>query len=136
MFVRGLEGAEDAGLTLSGAIAEVKEKNPSLSSARWRLGLLEADVAVNSAFPNPSLEIEKSASGDTEDYEVKASQPVPLTRRTHAARSAALADFEAGKKELEALETVILGEARKAWYGLRISQERRRFEETNLRFSM
>ncbi len=136
VLVRGLEGPGEDGLTLSGVIAEVKEKNPSLSSARWRLGLLEADVAVNSAYPNPSLEMEKSASGDTDGYEVKASQPVPLTRRAGTARSAALAEFEAGKLELEALETVILAEARKAWYALRISKERRRFEETNLKFSM
>lgn len=122
-------------LTLPAALAAAKAGNPELSSARRQLGLLEAEVAVNSAYPNPSLEMEKSASGG-DAYELKAVQPVPLTRRTGTAKAAARAVYDAAKEELAALETRVLASARKAWYALRIAKERRSFEETNLKFSM
>ena len=123
-------------MTLSGVIKEVKDNNPSLAAARRQLSLLEADELISSAYANPNIEIEKSASGGPAGYEVKASQPVPLTRRTGKAKAAARTAFEAAKKELEALENLTLSSARKAWYALHIAKERRNFEETNLRFSM
>lgn len=134
----GLSAMEpkDAGMKLESVVAEARASNPVLVAARRQLGLLEAEVAVNSAYPNPSIEIEKPTSGDISDYALKAVQPVPLTRRAGTAGAAARAAYEAAQKELEALETAIVGAARKAWYGLRIARERRNFEETNLRFSM
>lgn len=134
----GLSAAEpqDAGMKLESVVAEARASNPALAAARRQLGLLEAEVAVNSAYPNPSIEIEKPTSGDINDYALKAVQPVPLTRRAGTAGAAARAAYEAAQKELEALETAIVGAARKAWYSLRIARERRNFEETNLRFSM
>ena len=123
-------------LTLAGTLAEVKTANPSLAAARRQLGLLEAEVTINSAYPNPSIEIDKSVSSVFAGYEIKAVQPVPLTRRAGTAGAAARASYEAAQKELQALETVILSAARKAWYALRIAKERRNFEETNLKFSM
>lgn len=123
-------------LTLPGIIAEVKTANPSLAAARRQLGLLQAEVVINSAYPNPSIEIDKSGSSAFDGYEIKAVQPVPLTRRAGTAGAAARATYEAAQKELQALETVIFSAARKAWYALRIAGERRNFEERNLRFSM
>ncbi len=123
-------------LTLPGILSEVKDSNPSLAAARRQLGILEAEVTINSAYPNPSIEIDKAASSGSDGYELKAVQPVPLTRRASTAGSAALASYEAAQKELQALETVILSAARRTWYALRIAKERRNFEETNLRFSM
>jgi len=123
-------------LSLPGIISEVKTANPSLAAARQQLGLLEAGVVINSAYPNPSIEIDKSASSVFDGYEIKAVQPVPLTRRAGMAGAAARASYEAAQKELEALETIIFSSARKAWYSLRIAKERRNFEETNFRFSM
>ena len=61
---------------------------------------------------------------------------MPLTRRVGTAKVAARAVYDAAKEELAALETRVLGAARKAWYALRIARERRNFEETNLKFSM
>ena len=123
-------------LTLPGILSEVKTANPSLAAARWQLGLLEAEVAINSAYPNPNIEIDKAASSGSEGYEVKVVQPVPLTRRNGTAGAAARASYEAAQKELQALETIILSAARRAWYALRIARERINFEEKNLRFSM
>jgi len=123
-------------LTLPGIISEVKTANPSLAAARRQLGLLQAEVVINSAYPNPSIEIDKSASSVFDGYEIKVVQPVPLTDRVGTAGAAARASYEAAQKELQALETVILSAARKAWYALRIAGERRNFEEKNLRFSM
>jgi len=130
------EGQKSMEMTLAAVIEEVKANNPSLTAAKRQLSLLEAEVAINSAYPNPSIEIEKSASGDSDGYEVKAAQSVPLTRRAGTARAAARAGFEAAKKELEALENFTLSAVRKTWYALHISKERRNFEETNLKFSM
>lgn len=129
-------GPADPGLTLAGVIQEVRGGNPALAAARRRLGLLEAEVKIASAYPNPGIEIEKSAAGDVNGYEIKAVQPVPLTRRAASAAAAAGAGLEAARKELEALENSVLSSARKAWYMLRIAGERRNFEETNLKFSM
>lgn len=126
----------DAGMKLPEAVAQARANNPALAAARRQLGLLEAEVAINSAYPNPNIEVEKPASGDINDYSLKAVQPVPLTRRAGTAGAAASAAYEAARKDLEALQTTILGAARKAWYALRIAKERRNFEETNLRFSM
>ena len=123
-------------LALAGVLAEVKTANPSLAAARRQLSLLEAEVEINSAFPNPSVEIQQSAPCDPDYHEVKVAQPVPLTRRAGTAAGAAQAAYEAAQKELEALETIIFSSARKAWYALRIAKERRNFEETNLKFSM
>ena len=123
-------------LTLPGILSEVKTANPSLAAAKRQLGLLEAEVAINSAYPNPSIEIDKAVSSGSDGYEVKAVQPIPLTRRTSTAAAAARASYESAQKELQALETIILNAARKAWYALRIGKERRDFEEKNLRFSM
>lgn len=123
-------------LTLPAIMAEVKTANPSLAAARRRLGLLEAEIVINSAYPNPTIEIDKNVSSVFDGYEIKAVQPVPLTNRAGTAGAAARASYEAAQKELEALETVILSAARKAWYSLRIGKERREFEEKNLRFSM
>ncbi|HCE98810.1 MAG TPA: hypothetical protein DER10_09970 [Elusimicrobia bacterium] len=123
-------------LTIAGVITEVKANNPSLSAARRRLGLLEAEVTINSAYPNPSIEAEKSASADSTGYEVKVTQPIPLTRRAGKAGAAARAGLEAAKKELEAMENFTVSAARKTWYTMRIAKERRNFEETNLKFSM
>ena len=123
-------------LTLSAIMAEVKTANPALAAARRQLGLLEAEVAINSAYPNPGIEIDKAVSSGSDGYEVKAVQPIPLTRRTSTAAAAARASYESAQKELQALETIILNAARKAWYALRIGRERRDFEEKNLRFSM
>lgn len=123
-------------LTLAGILSEVRAANPSLEAARGQLGLLQAEVAINSAYPNPSLEVDKAISAGSDGYEAKLVQPVPLTRRTGTAGAAARAAFGAGQKELEALENNILSSARKAWYALRIARERRNFEETNLKFSM
>lgn len=123
-------------LTLPAVLAEVKAANPALAAARQRLGLLQAEVSVNSAYPNPSLELEKAVSAGSDGYEAKLSQPVPLSRRAGTAGAAAGAAHDAARKELEALETSFLGSARKAWYSLRIAGERRSFEETNLRFAM
>lgn len=123
-------------LTLPGILSEVKTANPSLAAARRQLGLLQAEVVINSAYPNPSIEIDKSASSVFDGYEIKAVQPVPLTRRAATAGAAASASYEAAQKELQALETAILSSARKAWYALQIAVERRNFEEKNLRFSM
>lgn len=131
-----LAAAEDAGMKLSEAVAQARASNPALAAARRQLGLLEAEVAINSAYPNPSIEVEKPTSGDITDYSLKAVQPVPLTRRAGTAGAAARAAYDAARKELEALETSIVGAARKAWYALRIAKERRNFEEANLRFSM
>lgn len=125
-----------SGLTLSGLLDEVRASNPELAEARRRLGLLEAEADISSAYPNPEVEIQKSVPGDEEFYEVKATQRVPVTRRYGTARAAALAELDAGRKSLDALETLTFSGARKAWYGLRIAIERRRFEETNSRFSM
>jgi len=135
---RGVTSAQGAppALTLPGILSEVKTANPALAAARRQLGLLEAEVAINSAYPNPGIELDKAASSGSDGYELKAVQPVPLTRRAGTAGSAARASYEAAQKELQALETVILGAARKTWYALRIAKERRNFEETNLRFSM
>jgi outer membrane protein TolC len=124
------------GMTLADVIAEVKAGNPSLTAARRQLVVLEAGVKINSAYPNPGIEIEKAASGGSDGYEIKAVQPVPLTRRAGTAAAAARADLEAAKKETEALENFTLSSARKVWYALRIAKERRNFEETNLKFSM
>lgn len=123
-------------LTLPGILSEVKTANPALAAARRRLGLLQAEVIINSAYPNPSIEIDKSVSSVFDGYEIKAVQPVPLTNRAGTAGAAARASYEAAQKELQALETVVLSSARKAWYALRIGKERREFEEKNLRFSM
>lgn len=123
-------------LTLPGIIAEVRTTNPSLAAARLKLGLLEAEVTINAAYPNPSIEIDKAASAGSDGYELKVVQPVPLTRRAGTAGGAAHAAYEAAQKDLQALEAVILSAARKAWYALRIAGERRNFEEKNLRFSM
>lgn len=135
-YAMAASGQEGAALTLSSALAAARSENPSLAAVRRQLGLLEAEVAANSAYPNPSLEVEKAVSGGSDGYEAKLAQPVPLTRRSGTAAGAARASYEAAKKELEALETKVLGEVRKAWYGLRIAKERRNFEETNLKFSM
>jgi len=116
-------------LTLSAIMAEVKTANPALAAARRQLGLLEAEVAINSAYPNPGIEIDKAVSSGSDGYEVKAVQPIPLTRRTSTAAAAARASYESAQKELQALETIILNAARKAWYALRIGKERRDFEE-------
>lgn len=126
----------DAGMKLADVVSQARADNPALAAARRQLGLLEAEVAMNSAYPNPSLELEKAVSAGSDGYEAKLSQPVPLTRRTGTAGAAARAAYDAARKELEALETYVLGAARKAWYALRIAKERRNFEETNLRFSM
>ena len=123
-------------LTLPGVIAEVKTANPSLAAGRRQLALLQAEVGINSAYPNPSIEIDKAASSGSDGYEIKVAQPVPLTRRAGTAAGAAHAAYEAAQKELLALETVILSAARKAWYALRIARERSNFEEKNVRFSM
>ena len=131
-----MEEAKDAGLKLAGAVAEARANNPALAAARRQLGLLEAEVKINSAYPNPSLEMQKSAPGDPAYDEIKLAQPVPLTRRSGTAGAAAGAAYEAAQKELQALETAVLGSVRKAWYALRIAKERRNFEETNLKFSM
>lgn len=122
-------------ITLPGAVSAVKAGNPSLLAARRQLGLLEAEVTVNSAYPNPSLELEKSMSGGN-GYELKALQPVPLNRRAGTAKAAAAASPDAAKKDVEALETRLLRATRGAWYALRIARERSNFEETNLKFSM
>ena len=131
-----MEEPKDSGLKLDNAVAEARANNPALATARRQLGLLEAEVIINSAYPNPSIEVEKPTYGDITDYALKAVQPVPLTRRAGTAGAAASAAYEAARKELEALETAVLGAARKAWYALRIAKERRNFEETNLKFSM
>jgi outer membrane protein TolC len=123
-------------LSLAGLLAEVKSANPSLAAASRQLALLETEAVINSAYPNPSVEIEKAASSGPDGYEVKVVQPVPLTRRAGTAGAAARASYEAAQKELQALETAVLNSARKAWYALRIAGERRNFEEKNLRFSM
>ena len=123
-------------LTLPGILSEVRTGNPSLAAARRQLDLLEAEVTINSAYPNPSIELDKAVSSGSDGYEVKVVQPVPLTRRAGTSEAAARAAFEAAQKELQALETVTLSAARKTWYALRIAKERRNFEETNLRFSM
>ena len=132
-FVLAAPEPEGTALTLPSALAAARSDNPSLAAARRQLSLLEAEIAANSAYPNPRLEVEGSASGGNA-YELKAVQPVPLTRRSGTAASRATC--EAAKKELEALETKVLGAARKAWYALRIAGERRNFEETNLKFAM
>lgn len=124
------------GLTLPGILSEVKTANPALAAARGQLGLLKAEVAINSAYPNPSLEVDKAISAGSDGYEVKLAQPVPLTRRAGTAGAAASAVYEAAQKELEALETAILSAARKAWYSMRIARERRNFEETHLKSAM
>lgn len=126
----------DAGMKLPEAVAQARANNPALAAARRQLGLLEAEVSINSAYPNPGIEVEKPASGDINDYALKVVQPVPLTRRAGTAGAGASAAYEAAQKELEALETSVLGAVRKAWYALRIARERRNFEETNLKFSM
>ncbi len=131
-----MEGLKAAELTLAGVIDEVKANNPSITAAKRQLNLLEADITMNSAYPNPGIEIEKSASGDSKGYEVKVAQPMSLTRRAGKAGAVAQAVFEAAKKELAALENLTLSAVRKAWYALRIAKERRNFEETNLKFSM
>ena len=130
------EPASPPALTLPAALAEVKSANPALAAARRQLGLSEAEVIINSAYPNPTIEIDKDVSSVFDGYEIKAVQPVPLTDRAGTAGAAARASYEAAQKELQSLETVILSAARKAWYTLRIAKERRNFEETNLRFSM
>jgi outer membrane protein TolC len=124
------------GLTLQSALALVSAANPELTSARRRLGLLEAEAEINSAYPNPTVEMEKAVSTGSDGYELKAVQPVPLTRRSATAGAAARASYEAAQNELRALETVILSSARKAWYALRIAGERRNFEEKHRRSSM
>jgi len=131
-----MEEQEGAGLNLAAIAAEAKTNNPSLGAARRRLSLLEAEIEVNSAFPNPTLEIDQAVSPGSDGYEAKLAQPVPLTRRAGTARAAAQARYEAARKELEALESRILSSVRKAWYSLRIARERRNFEETNVKFSM
>lgn len=123
-------------LTLPAILSEVRTANPALAAARRQLSLLETEVMINSAYPNPSIEIDKAVSSGSDGYEIKAVQPVPLTRRAATAGAAASASLEAAQRELQALETVILSAARKTWYALRIAKERRNFEETNLRFSM
>ncbi|MDO8803559.1 MAG: TolC family protein [Elusimicrobiota bacterium] len=135
---RGPSAAQEPppALTLPATLSEVRTANPSLAAARRQLDLLEAEVIINSAYPNPSIEIDKAASSGSDGYEIKAVQPVPLTRRAGTAGAATRASYEAAQKELQALETVILSAARKTWYALRIAKERRSFEETNLRFSM
>lgn len=134
----GLSAMEpkDAGMKLESVVAEARANNPALAAARRQLGLLEAEIGINSAYPNPSLEVDKAISAGSDGYVAKLAQPVPLTRRAGTAGAAAQAAYEAAQKELEALETAILGSARKAWYSLRIAKERRNFEETNLKFSM
>lgn len=131
-----MEEAKDAGLKLAVVVEEARANNPALAAARRQLGLLEAEVEINAAYPNPTVEIQQSAPGDSDYHEVKVAQPVPLTRRAGTAAGAAHAAYEAAQKELEALETIILSSVRKAWYSLRITKERRNFEETNLKFSM
>ncbi len=131
-----MEEPKDAGIKLDGAVAEARANNPSLAAARRQLALLQAEVSINSAYPNPSLEVDKAISAGSDGYEAKLSQPLPLTRRAGTAGAAAGAAYEAAQKELEALETSVLGAVRKAWYALRIAKERRNFEETNLKFSM
>ena len=131
-----MEGQKDTEMTLTDVVDEVKKNNTSLAMAKRQLSLLEAEIEINSAYPNPGIEIEKSASGDINGYEIKAAQPVPLTRRAGAARAVARADFEAAKKKLEVLQNLTLSAVRKTWYALRIARERRSFEETNLNFSM
>ena len=128
--------SETKGLTLAGLLAEVEVANPELAEARRRLRLLEADADISSAYPNPEVEIQKSVPGEEAFYEIKATQRMPVTRRFGTAKAAALAELEAAKKGLEALENFTFSAARKAWSGLRIAIERRRFEETNSRFSM
>lgn len=120
------------GLTLPAALARVSAANPELASARSRLGLLEAEELSAGARPNPRLEAELGSGA----YEAKLSQPVPLTRAAATAGAAARAATGAARLELEALETRLLGAARKAWYALRIARERRGFEETHLNSSM
>lgn len=132
-----LAPAYGEGYTLSSVLSAVEAANPSLSEARGRLGLLEAEAAVSAAYPNPELEFQKSIPGEAEySYEVKATQRVPLTRRGRAGRDAALAELEAGRQEVSALEALLRSEARKLWYSLRIAIERQRFEQANIRFSM
>ena len=131
-----MEEPKNAGLKLDSAVAEARANNPALAAARRQLNLLQAEVTINSAYPNPSLEVDKAVSAGSDGYEAKLVQPVPLTRRSGTAGAAAGAAYEAAQKELEALETSVLGAVRKAWYALRIARERRNFEETNLKFSM
>lgn len=123
-------------LSLPAALAEVRAANPGLVLARSRLAGLEAEVRVNSAYPNPSLEVQLAAPGGAAFNELKLAQPVPLTRRAGTSAAGARASYEAAVKEISALETLTLSSARRAWYGMRIAGERRRFEETNLNFSM
>ena len=84
---RGVTSAQGAppALTLPGILSEVKTANPALAAARRQLGLLEAEVAINSAYPNPGIELDKAASSGSDGYELKAVQPVPLTRRAGTA---------------------------------------------------
>jgi len=131
-----MQEPKDAGIKLEGVVAEARANNPSLAAARRQLGLLEAEIGINSAYPNPSLEVDKAVSAGSDGYEAKLAQPVPLTRRSGTAAASARAVYEAAQKELEGLETIILSSVRKAWYSLRIARERRNFEETNLEFSM
>lgn len=133
----GAAAGEAAGqLSLPGVLAEVKAANPGLARARARLAELEAEVQAVSAYPNPSLELQQAAPGDGSFTEIKLVQPVPLTRRSGTAAAGARAAREAAAKEALALETVTLEAARKAWYAMRIAREHRRFEETNLKFSL
>lgn len=122
-------------LTLPAAKAEAMARNPSLTAQRSRLAVLESGVEISAAYPNPRVEIQKAAPGDTGFYEIKAAQPVPLTREVTAAKNAAQSELDAARLQLRALEQTTLGEVSKAWYTLLLARERQNFEQTNLLFA-
>lgn len=103
---------------------------------RARIAGAAAASLKDSAYPNPSLEMEQSRPDSSQSGELRLTQPIVMSRRRSLARGAARAEIGALKKELLAKEAVLSAAAKKDYFALRLAEERIRFEESNRTFAL
>jgi cobalt-zinc-cadmium efflux system outer membrane protein len=123
-------------MTLEGVLSTIRAANPELSAMRARIAGAAAASLKDSAYPNPSLEMEQSRPDSSQSGELRLTQPIVMSRRRSLARGAARAEIGALKKELLAKEAVLSAAAKKDYFALRLAEERIRFEESNRTFAL
>lgn len=129
-------GAESAApiVTLLSTAQLVRQQNPDLIAARWRLREARGRITQSGRLTNP--EIETTFERDPhqqQGYEIGITQRFPLTQRLHLEKAIARADWSACEADIRELERHLIAQAHEQVVKILALRERRSLLQERIR---
>lgn len=126
------QASEAAPWTLGSVTRRVIEVSPEPRALDAEVAARAADLARDSAFPNPTAEVRfdqrlglERGSGGTDVTQIAVSQPLPLWRLTHQ-RAQAEARLDAARAARSYRQLLLENHAARAFHRLQLAEQRKR----------